>query len=99
MNTVEKYRQAAMDLFGANRTEAERYIVAPEDDTGEWAPDALAIIYLEPDMRFPEDTGCIPDRLGYYSRNGFDNCIRLGERAGVGFVEYFNAAVAAVWPA
>ena len=86
-NTVERYRKAAMDLFGANRAEAERYIVAPADDRGEWAPQALAIIYLEPDMRFPEDTGCIPDCLGYYGRNGFDNCLSLGERAGEGFVE------------
>jgi len=94
---VEAYREAAMSLFGANKAEAENYIVAPKDDPGQWAPRALAIIYLEPDMRFPEDTACIPDALDYYGK-GFDNSLTLADKAGTGFVEYINAAVAAVWP-
>ncbi len=93
---VEAYRKAAMELWGANETEAANYIRHPKDDPGEWAPTALAIIYLEPDMRFPEDTACIPDALDYYQK-GFDNCLTLAEKAGTGFVEYINAAVAAVY--
>jgi len=96
--TVEAYRKAAMVLFGANRTEAENYIRSPEDDPGEWAPNSLAVIYLEPDMRFPEDTGCIPDALDYWSPMGMENGIKLGTAAGTGYVEYINAAVAAVYP-
>lgn len=96
-STVKKYRKAAMALFGANEKEATHYIVEPKDDRGEWAPRSLAVIYLEPNMTFPEDTACIPDMLGYYSRNGFDNCVKLGEKAGVGYIEYINAAVAAVY--
>jgi hypothetical protein len=92
------YRRAAKKLFGANDTESRSYIKSPADDPGEWAPEALVIIYLEPDFRFPEDTGVIPDRLSYYGDLGFDNCIALAEAAGVGYVEYINAAVAAVYP-
>jgi len=96
--TVEAYRKAAMTLFGANRAEAENYIIAPEDDPGEWAPNSLAVIRLEPDMRFPEDTGVIPDSLDYWSPTGMENGIKLGTEAGTGYVEYINAAVAAVYP-
>ncbi len=96
---VENYRTAAMELFGANRIEAENYIRSPEDDPGEWAPESLVVIYLERDGRFPDDQGKIPDALGYFSRNGFDNCYKLADKAGAGFIEYINAAVAAVYPA
>lgn len=96
MNTVDKYRKAAMELFGANEKEAANYIRNPKNDPGKWSPHALAIIYLEPDGRFPEDTFCIPDALDYYGR-GFDNCIALAQAAGVGFIEYINPAVAAVY--
>jgi hypothetical protein len=95
--TVEAYRKAAMDLYGANRAEAENYIRSPEEDPGQWAPNSLAVIYLEPDFRFPEDTGVIPDRLGYWSPRGMDECFKLGEKAGTGYIEYINAAVAAVY--
>lgn len=94
---VEAYRQAAARLFGANKAEVENYIVAPDEDRGEWAPQSLAVIYLEPNFTFPEDTGVIADRLGYYSPNGMEECFKLGELAGVGYVEYINAAVAAVY--
>jgi hypothetical protein len=98
MDPVEAYREAAMALFGANRTEAERYIVPPDEDRGEWAPDSLAVIYLEPDGRFKEDTYAIPDALNYHGQHGFDNCIALGDKAGQGYIEYINPAVAAVYP-
>ena len=96
-NVVEAYRTAARTLFGANRAEVEKYIVDPQDDTGGWAPNALAVIYLEADFRFPEDTGCIPDALDYWGPTGADNCFKLGDEAGTGYIEYINAAVAAVY--
>lgn len=97
-DAVQAYREAAQRLYGVSPEEAATYIKAPEDDPGGWAPDALAIVYLEADMRTPSDTGTIPTRLGYWSQGGLEECIRLGQAAGVGFVEYINAAVAAVWP-
>lgn len=96
-NAVDAYRKAAIALWGANETEAANYIMSPEDDRGEWAPNADVIIYLEPDGRFPEDKFVIPDKLSYWSRMGFDNCIVLSEKAGKGHIEYINAAVAAVY--
>lgn len=97
METVNAYRKAAKALFGANEAEVAHYIRSPEDDPGQWAPNSLAVIYLEP-YGFREDTGIIPHMLDCYG-NGFENCIRLAESAGVGYVEYINAAVAAVYPA
>ena len=94
MNTVELYRLAAMELFGASAYEANIYIVAPEDDPGEWAPNALAIIYLEFRGGNKEDKGKIPSALKDY-----DNALKCGQRAGIGYIEHINAAVAAVWPA
>ncbi len=99
MNVVEAYRKAAMKLFGASRIEAEQYIIDPENDPGEWAPGSLVVIRLERDGRFPEDKYSIPDALGYHESGGFANCLRIAREAGVGFVEYINGAVAAVWPA
>lgn len=86
--TVEKYRQAAMALYGITRAEAERSIYAPADDPGEWAPSALAIINFEQGHLGP---------ASYWSPRGIDECFRLSNRAGEGFIEYINAAVAAVW--
>jgi hypothetical protein len=94
---VDAYRAAAAKLFQANEVECRTYIVDPTEDTGQWAPDALAIIYLEPDMRQKEDEGIIPNSLSYYEPDGFENGIKLGQEAGIGFVEYINAAVAAVY--
>ena len=94
---VNAYRKAAKELFKANDTEAARYILDPKDDTGENAPNSLCIIYLEPNFTFPEDTGCIPYKLDYWSRNGHENCILLAGQAGIGWIEYINAAVAAVY--
>jgi hypothetical protein len=96
MNAVEKYRKAAQELYGISPEEAAVYIVAPEDDKGGWAPDALAVIYLEADMRTPKDTGTLPAKLSYWG-NGMEEALRLGARAGVGFIEHINAAVAAVY--
>lgn len=93
---VNAYRRAARELFGANNKEAENYIREPKDDPGEWAPNSMAIIYLEPDMRFKEDTGCIPNGLSYWD-NGHENCVKLTQLAGCGYIEYINAAVAAVY--
>jgi hypothetical protein len=94
---VNAYRKAAQELFGANEAESKAYIVDPSEDPGEWAPRSLAVIYLEANFTFPEDTGVIPDKLGYWSPGGMDNCYRLGLEAGVGYIEYINAAVAAVY--
>lgn len=94
---VNKYRKAAKKLWGANDAEAKHYIRDPKDDPGESAPKALAIIYMEANGTFPEDQFTIPDRLNYYGK-GFENAGRLGDEAGEGFVEFINAAVAAVWP-
>ena len=87
------------ELFGANEAEANAYVKTPEEDTGEWAKVheyAVAVIYLEPDFRFPEDKGRVPDALGYWSPDGFDNCVRLGAATGT-TVEYYNSAVAIVY--
>jgi len=89
-NAVELYREAAMRLYGLTRTEAERSIYSSEDDPGEWAPDALAVICLE-------NGDGLSDACGYYSPGGLDECIRLADEAGIGFVEWINPAVAAVW--
>jgi len=95
------YRRAAVKLFGANKAEAQAYIVPAHEDTGGWAPEGLAVIYLEPDFRFPEDTGKIPDSLSYYARGGkgLENCFALSAAAGLGMIEYQNAAVAVVYEA
>lgn len=97
--TTKTIRDAVARMFGANKAECENYIKSPEDDTGGWAegsPGAVAVIYLEPDGRFPEDQYKIPDALGYWSGHGLDNCIRLGQETGT-TVEYYNAAVAVVY--
>jgi hypothetical protein len=89
MSIIENYRKAAMSLFGTTRSEATKAIVEPENDPGKWAPDALAVIYLEFD-------GPLSEALDYWG-DGFENCIRLGEKAEYGYIEYINAAVAAVY--
>jgi len=94
---VKKYRRAAKKLFKANKAEVEHYIMHPDDDTGQNAPGAHAIIYLERYGTFKEDKFTIPDALDFYGRNGPDNCFSLSEEAGFGFIEYINAAVAAVY--
>ena len=97
--TVTTIRDAAARMFGANEAECRNYIKTPEEDTGGWAEGsehAVAVVYLEPDGRFSEDQYKIPDALGYWSHNGLDNCIRLGEETGT-TVEYVNAAVAVVY--
>ena len=95
--TVNKYRKAARKLFGASAKEAEVYIKTPKEDTGGWAPRSLAVIYLECDGRFPEDRFAIPEALDFYGDEGFENCVKLAEEAGVGYIEYVNAAVAVVY--
>jgi len=87
MTPVEMYRKAARDLYGLNQAEVEAAIYSPEDDRGEWAPDSMAIINLE--------TGHLP--LSYFNHNFIDECFRLSDKAGVGYVECINAAVCAVY--
>ena len=94
---VAAYRAAAAKLFGANEVEQACYIRHPLEDTGQNSPEALCIIYLEADGRDKGDKFRIPDALGYWTHHGFENCIRLAEEAGIGFVEHINPAVAAVW--
>ena len=65
--------------------DAERGIVEPDRDPGEWAPDSLAVIYME---------GQTP--LDYWG-DGMEQSFQLAEVAGVGYVEFINAAVAAVY--
>lgn len=83
---VKAYREAAVKLWpGYTPAQAARGIVHPDDDAGQWAPGALAVIYME---------GQTPMQ---YWGNGADDGFRLGELAGVGYVEFINAAVAAVY--
>jgi hypothetical protein len=37
------------------------------------------------------------DNIGYYAPCGMDECFRLSGRAGNGYIEWINAAVAAVY--
>jgi hypothetical protein len=83
---VEAYRKAAVKLWpGYTMAKAAKGIVAPEDDGGQWAPGSLAVIYME---------GQTP--MDYWGA-GHDDAVRLAGLAGVGFVEFINAAVAAVY--
>jgi len=83
---VEAYRKAACELWGMTPEAAAKGIVEPEDGNG-WAPDALAVIFME---------GQTPmDYWGDGEAQGF----KLAAVAGVGYVEFVNAAVAAVYPA
>jgi len=63
-------------------------IYGPEEDPGEWAPGSLAILNMETGHLGP---------MSYWATNGLDECFRLSDAAGVGFIEYVNAAVAAVY--
>lgn len=86
MKTVEAYRKAAVKLWpGYTPEQAVRGIVAPEDDPGQWAPNSLAIIYME--GQTPMD----------YWGSGMEDGFKLASLAGVGHVEFINAAVAAVY--
>ena len=92
---VAAYRRAAIRVLGITKEEAEHYIRLPEDDPGENAPDALAIVYLE---QTGHDSGLIPTYLDYYGE-GAGNGFELDKAANVdAHLEYQNAAVAAVWP-
>ena len=83
---VEAYRAAAVKLWpGYTPEQAAEGIVAPEDDNGQWAPGSLAVIYME---------GQTP--MDYWGA-GHEDAFKLAELAGVGYVEFINAAVAAVY--
>ena len=82
------YRTAARKLYKYTEAEAEACIYSPEDDPGGWAPRALVILNLE--------QGLSP--LKMHAPDWMGEGIKLGEAAGVGFVEHINGAVAAVWP-
>lgn len=87
MNVVDKYRKAAMRLYGITEGEAKAAIYCPTEDPGEWAPKSMAVINLE--------TGHLP--VSYWSPTFLDQCIELGDAAGVGYVECINAAICAVY--
>ena len=96
----DAYRRAAVKLFHISEHEAGIYIRTPEEDKGEWASDSMTIIYLEADCRTEGDIGTLPALLDYYEREGMNNCTRLDEEVDIGtYIEYINAAVAAVWTA
>ena len=84
---VEAYRKAAVKLWpGYTMEEATQGIVEPEDGNG-WAPNALVVIFME--GQTPMD----------YWGDGMEQGFLLSALAGVGYVEFVNAAVAAVYPA
>ena len=85
---VGAYRRAARKLYGYDQAQAEACIYGPENDPGEWAPDALVILNFERGL----------SRLAYNAPDWLDESVRFQEEAGVGFVEHINGAVAAVWP-
>ena len=83
---VEAYRKAAVELWpGYTMQEATKGIVDPKDDPGQWAPGSLAVIYME---------GQTP--MSYWD-GGMEQGFLLQALAGVGYVEFINAAVAAVY--
>jgi hypothetical protein len=82
---VEAYRAAAVKLWGMTPEDAAKGIVEPDEDPGQWAPGSLAVIYME--GQTPMD----------YWGDGMEQGFRLAEVAGVGYVEFVNAAVAAVY--
>ena len=99
MNTIDLYRKAAIALWNVSSQETETYIVDPKDDQGEWAPDAIAIIYLEPHCYHEDDFGELPNLLGYFAPGGMENCSRLDAAVDADcYIQYINAAVAAVLP-
>jgi len=90
MSKVEQYRKAARRIWGLTKKEAASCIYHPRNDPGEWAPKSLAVINLE--------MGLLP-WCDYYHPEGLDNCVRLSQEAdgGVTYVEWVNAAIAAVY--
>ena len=82
---VEAYRAAAVKLWGMTPEDAAKGIVGPDEDPGQWAPDSLAVIYME--GQTPMD----------YWGDGMEQGFKLADLAGVGYVEFINAAVAAVY--
>ena len=82
---VDAYRKAAMKLWGMTAAEAAVGIVDPSEDPGQWAPNSLAVIYME--GQTPMD----------YWGDGMEQGFKLQALAGIGYVEFINAAVAAVY--
>ena len=81
---VEAYRAAAVKLWGMTPEAAAKGIVEPEDGNG-WADNSLAVIFME--GQTPMD----------YWGDGMEQGFKLAALAGVGYVEFVNAAVAAVY--
>ncbi len=82
---TKAYRAAAVKLWGMTPEAAAVGIVEPKDDPGQWAPGSLAVIYME--GQTPMD----------YWGDGMEQGFKLQALAGVGYVEFINAAVAAVY--
>ena len=89
MRVVQAYRNAAIKQFGITQEEARRANVSPKDDKGEWAPESLAVLYLEHVALY---------QMNYYSPYFLDRCVELSDRAGIGYIECINPAVCAVYP-
>jgi len=81
---VEAYRAAAVKLWGMSPEDAANGIVEPEDGNG-WADNSLAVIFME--GQTPMD----------YWGDGMEQGFKLAALAGVGYIEFVNAAVAAVY--
>lgn len=83
-----RYRAAAIKLFGLSEAQAAQCIYTPKSDPGQWAPKAKCIINFEYGTLEP---------ASYYAPRGMDKCFDWASAAGVGYIEYHNAAIAAVW--
>jgi hypothetical protein len=82
---VEAYRKAAVKLWpGYTPEQAAKGIVEPEDGNG-WAPHSLAVIFME---------GQTP--MNYWA-GGMEQGFKLAALAGIGYIEFVNPAVAAVY--
>ncbi len=90
---TQAYRKAAIKLYGCTEDQVALSIRNPEEDSTarEWAPNALAVLFFE----YKDGMG---SACGYWEPDGFEECLKLAKEAGVGYIEYQNAAVGGVYP-
>ena len=88
---AKAYQEAAQRLYNISKADAEQAIVPADQDRGEWAPNALVVLYLEHAALAP---------LAYWGRDHMGACHALESASGQSdtFIETINAAVAAVYP-
>ena len=86
---VAAYRRAAMQRYGITRQQAERSIIHPDEDPGRWAPRSLAVIIFE--------YHDLQEASPLSGARGLDECVAFGRAAGVGYIEWINNAVGAVY--